>query len=133
MDMPLSQAIALAVAILLALAFVSVLASVKMSQGGVDPRRRRQVLTSLWLLVLGLIALLFALMVLSGGPVIGGSPAAGMWLGLKPRQMVALALAVVLLVIGYARLRGILAPLEAAGPIAPAPDEPAGAADDETP
>ena len=133
MDMSPAEAIAMGVAVLMALALVSFLAHARMSQGGVDAPRRRQVLTSLWLLVLGLIALLFALRAVSGGPVVAGGPSTGLWLGLQPRQVAALALALVLLIAGYARLRGILATLEVEPPRALGPDMPAPPVDEEKP
>ena len=117
MGMSLSEGIGLAFGVLAAMALVSFLVYVRMAQGGLEPGQRWRVLTSLWVLVLGLIALLFALQALSGGPIIGGAPSTGLWLGLQPRQIVALGLAAVLLIFGYARLRRLLEPLE----IAPAP------------
>jgi hypothetical protein len=119
-DLSVPEAIALGVAVLLALALVSVLANMKMAEGGLPPERRGRVLTSLWLLLAGLLVLLFALRLLAGGPVIGGSPTSGgLWLGLHPRQLAALGLAVVLLILGTLRLRAILQPLEFEGPSAP--------------
>ena len=124
MDMSLTEAIALAVAVLMALALVSFLVTVKLAQSGMGPTGRRQVLVSLWLLIVGLVALLLALRALSGGPLVEGAPSTGIWLGLQPRQVVALALAIVLLVVGYARLRRILEPLEGQPPVMPASDAP---------
>jgi len=122
-DIPINEAIAMGVAVVLALGLVSFLAYARMAQGGLPAARRRDVLVALWLLVLGLIALLLALRVLSGGPVIGRSPSTGgMWLGLQPRQVVALGIAIVLLIVGYARMRYVLQPLESGGPpVPPAP------------
>ncbi len=123
MSIPVNEAIAMFVAVLLALGLVSFLAYGRMMQAGLSAPRCQQVLVSLWLLVLGLIALLVALRVVSGGPVIGGSPTAGgVWLGLEPHQVIALVAAIVLLIIGYARIRGILQPLESGEP--PRPPEP---------
>jgi hypothetical protein len=70
--------------------------------------------------VLGLIALLLALRVLSGGPAIGGTlTAGGVWLGLQRRQIIALVAAVVLLAVGYMRIRKVLQPLEGGEPARP--------------
>jgi hypothetical protein len=126
MDMSIGEAVGLAAGILAALGLASFLVTTKLRQAGLGGPERRQVLVSLWLLVLGLIALLFALRALSGGPVVAGSPSSGVWLGLQPRQVVALLLAVALLVGGYMRLRRLLEPLEAAatGVAAPPPSTP---------
>jgi len=128
--MSVPEAIGLAVAILMALGLVSLLAHAKMMEGGFDARRRRHVLISLWLLVFGLIALLVALRALSGGPAIGGSPTTGLWLGLQPRQVAVLVIALALVMVGVVGLRRILTPLQAAPPAAPAPIS---AADEEEP
>jgi len=107
--MPLGEGIGLAVAVGLALGLISLLVSAQMTAANIGPARRRQALLSLWLVVLGLIALLFALRALTGGPVIGGSPSTGLWLGHQPRQIAALVVAAVLLVVGFVRLHSILA------------------------
>ena len=113
-DISVAEGIAMFVAVAMAMALVSYLLYGRMVQSGLAPQRRREVLLSLWLLVLGLIALLFALRELSGGPVVGGYPAAGgIWLGLQPRQLVAMGLAIVLLIFGYMRIRKILQVIEA--------------------
>ncbi len=132
-DIPINEAIAMFVAVLMALGLVSFLAYAKMAQAGLPPRRRQQTLAAVWLLVLGLIALLLALRVLSGGPVIGGSPTAGgVWLGLQPRQVIALLAAVALLIIGYMRLRAVLQPLEDEAPSAASPPADSSTPDEET-
>ena len=131
MDMSIGEAIGLAVGVLAALGLASFLVYAKMRQVGLEGPERRQVLVSLWLLVLGLIALLFALRALSGGPIVGGSPSTGVWLGLQPRQVAALVLAMALLVAGYVRLRCLLDPLEAAAGGAGAPSSPAARVDEE--
>jgi hypothetical protein len=120
MSIPVNEALSMFVAVLMALALVSYLAYGRMAQAGLPPQRRRDVLVALWLLVCGLIALLLALRVASGGPALGGSPAAGgIWLGLEPRQVVALLTAIVLLIVGYARIRVVLQPLESGEPPVP--------------
>jgi len=120
MSIPANEAIAMFVAVLMALALVSYLAYGQMMQAGLPALRRRQVLVALWLLVGGLIALLLALRVLSGGPVIGGTPTTdGIWMGLAPRQIIALVGAILLLIIGYVRLRSVLQPLGSGEPASP--------------
>lgn len=131
-DIPVNEAIALFVAVLLALGLVTFLAYARMAQAGWPAARRRDVLISLWLLVFGLIALLLALRAFSGGPVVGGSATAGgVWLGLAPRQVAALLLAVVLVIVGYARIRYTLQPLESGEhPVPPVTDDPTGSDQD---
>jgi len=132
-DIPINEAIAMFVAVLMALGLVSFLAYAKMAQAGLPPRRRQQTLGAVWLLVLGLIALLLALRVLSGGPVIGGSPTGGgVWLGLQPRQVIALLAAVALLIIGYMRLRVVLQPPADEAPFVGPPPADSSTPDEET-
>lgn len=131
-DWTVPEAMGMFVAVVLALSLVSFLAYAKMTQGGVPPGRKRQALVSLWLIVFGLIALLFALQVVGGGPTIGRKPGGGIWLGLEPRQVVAMLVAIVLLVVGYAGVRKVLGPLEAAGPPGPPPAEPPSETEQET-
>ena len=53
-------------------------------------------------------------------------------LGLEPRQVVALSVAMVLLILGYTRIRKILQPLETAEPLGPPPPVPSPEVDQET-
>ncbi len=111
-DFSRTEAIALFVAILLALGLVSLLASYKMAERGLSLKQRRNLLTGIWLYVIGWTGLLLFLRQLSG-PIIGGVPAAGnMWIATQsPRQWLVLVVAGILLISFYWGLRRLLKPL----------------------
>jgi len=107
-----TEAIALFVAILLALGFVSLLASLKMAEHGLPPKQRRNLLAAIWLFVISWTGILLVLRQLSG-PIIGGVPAAGnLWIAaLSSRQWLVIITAGILLISFYWGLRRSLKPL----------------------
>jgi hypothetical protein len=102
-----NELIGLFVAIAAALAFVSYLLFAKGMEAGLSRRRVYRTLVAVWIVVLGLLALLFGVRALVGTPLVSGGPAEG---GLSLAQMTPAkwaltALAIVLVCVGGSWLR----------------------------
>ncbi|MEI6502764.1 MAG: hypothetical protein WCP21_17280 [Armatimonadota bacterium] len=109
-----SELIGLAVAITAALALLSYLMYAKARDTGLSRRRAYRLLAELWVLIWGMLVVLFATRVFVGTPLLEGSVSEGL---ISPAQLstadwVALTIAVVVLFAGLLYLRKIIRVLD---------------------
>lgn len=127
LDAPLNELVALAVALALALGLLSLLLWARGLSAGMPRSRVRRALLSLWLIIVGLMALLVAVRGVLGTPLIGGSYAEGqVWLAdITGPQWILLGLVAAVVLAAAVWLRRLLRPfmLAPAPPTEPTPSE----------